>query len=56
MEDSLSTFREVSHNEFLDKTDFILFLNKRDIFEEKLKTNKLSFCFTDYEGQFKVKI
>jgi len=28
----------------------ILFLNKKDLFEEKVKTVDLKFCFEDYKG------
>ena len=50
MRDSLQAFREVSHNNFLENTQFILFLNKKDIFVEKLKVTCLSSCFPQYEG------
>ncbi|CAH3117131.1 unnamed protein product [Porites lobata] len=50
MLDSLELFEEISQNEFLENTEFILFLNKHDLFVEKLKTSKLSSCFPDYEG------
>ena len=49
--DSLELFEEISHNEFLENTEFILFLNKHDLFVEKLKTSNLSTCFPDYEGK-----
>lgn len=50
MLDSLELFEEISHNEFLENTEFILFLNKHDLFVEKLRTSKLSACFPEYEG------
>ena len=53
MLDSLELFEEISQNEFLENTEFILFLNKHDLFVEKLKTSKLSSCFPDYEGKRK---
>ena len=32
------------------KTAMIVFLNKFDIFKEKIKTTPLSVCFKDYKG------
>ena len=34
------------------ETPMILFLNKKDVFEEKLKTSKLADTFPEYEGKF----
>ncbi|KAK7446625.1 hypothetical protein BaRGS_00040257 [Batillaria attramentaria] len=48
--DSLQAFHEVSHNHFLEKTDFILFLNKKDLFLERIKTVSLTKCFPEYKG------
>ncbi|KAK2163670.1 hypothetical protein LSH36_75g03006 [Paralvinella palmiformis] len=50
MQDSLATFDDVVKNQFLVKTDFILFLNKKDLFTEYLKHTKLSVCFPEYTG------
>lgn len=51
MLDSLELFEEISHNAFLENTEFILFLNKHDLFVDKLKTSNLSACFPDYDGK-----
>jgi len=51
LRDSLQTFHEVSHNHYLDKTDFLLFLNKYDIFEEKLKTIQFKDYVDNYQGK-----
>lgn len=48
--DSLNTFHEVSHNHYLDKTDFLLFLNKYDLFKEKLKIVSLKSYIKGYCG------
>jgi len=50
MLDSLELFEEISHNGFLENTEFIVFLNKHDLFVDKLKTSNLSMCFPDYDG------
>ncbi|KAL4231060.1 guanine nucleotide-binding protein subunit alpha [Mactra antiquata] len=49
--DSLNTFHDVSHNHYLDKTDFLLFLNKYDLFKEKLKTVQLKTFLASYDGE-----
>lgn len=51
MLDSLELFEEISHNAFLENTEFILFLNKHDLFVDKIKTSNLSACFPDYDGK-----
>ncbi|XP_070212037.1 guanine nucleotide-binding protein subunit alpha-11-like isoform X2 [Littorina saxatilis] len=50
MQDSLQAFHEVSHNHFLEKTDFILFLNKKDIFVNHIQVTGLTKCFPHYKG------
>lgn len=49
--DSLELFEEISRNKFLENTEFILFLNKHDLFLEKLERSNLSACFPDYDGE-----
>ena len=51
MIDSVELFEEISRNAFLENTEFILFLNKHDLFVKKLKTSNLSACFPDYDGK-----
>lgn len=51
MLDSLELFEEISRNEFLENTEFILFLNKHDLFLEKLEKSNLSACLPDYDGK-----
>ena len=50
--DSLALFSEVCNNEYFVKTSMILFLNKKDLFQEKID-QKLSIksAFSDYEGK-----
>ena len=50
LQDSLQTFHEVSHNFYLEKTDFILFLNKHDLFVEKLKAACFQDSIKEYTG------
>jgi len=50
MHESLTLFKEVCNCQWFTSTHIILFLNKRDIFEEKIKTKDLKVCFPEYEG------
>jgi guanine nucleotide-binding protein G(o) subunit alpha len=50
MHDSLELFDSIVNNKFFVKTSFILFFNKKDIFEEKIKHSSLSVCFPNYTG------
>lgn len=49
LHESLELFGEICNSRFFTKTSMILFLNKRDLFEEKIKTIDLKCCFEDYE-------
>jgi len=53
MEETLNIFDEICNSQWFSKTSIILFLNKRDVFEEKIKTVRLQVCpvFKDYEGE-----
>ena len=52
MVDSLDLFDEICNNEFFKDTSIILFLNKKDLFEEKIKTKSIKLCeeFESFEG------
>ena len=39
-----------SHCRFTD-TSIILFLNKKDLFEDKIKKSPLTVCFPEYNGK-----
>jgi hypothetical protein len=52
MRDNLDLFEEISHCDYLTNTQFILFLNKQDLFKEKLDTSDLSECFPDYNCKY----
>jgi hypothetical protein len=49
MEDSLQLFESISNNRWFVKTSIILFLNKKDLFEDKIKKKPLSVCFPEFE-------
>ena len=51
MRESLKLFDSICNNPFFSKTSMILFLNKKDLFEEKIATSPLTICFPEYEGE-----
>eukprot|EP00005_Dracoamoeba_jomungandri_P003252 CAMPEP_0174252840 /NCGR_PEP_ID=MMETSP0439-20130205/2207_1 /TAXON_ID=0 /ORGANISM="Stereomyxa ramosa, Strain Chinc5" /LENGTH=359 /DNA_ID=CAMNT_0015333489 /DNA_START=17 /DNA_END=1096 /DNA_ORIENTATION=- len=48
--EALNLFDSVCHSEYLSGRPFILFLNKKDLFREKIKTVDLNVCFPEYKG------
>jgi guanine nucleotide-binding protein G(i) subunit alpha len=50
MEESLRVFSEITSSQWFRNTAFILFLNKSDLFAEKIKRKPLSDIFPDYKG------
>jgi GTPase SAR1 family protein len=51
MEDSLTLFEQTCQTNWFKNKPFVLFLNKRDLFGEKLKRSSLSATFPDYKGK-----
>ena len=51
MHESIRLFDLVVNNRYFRNTSMILFLNKRDLFEEKVKLKTIKDCFPDYEGE-----
>ncbi|KAF3854470.1 hypothetical protein F7725_022525 [Dissostichus mawsoni] len=50
MHESLMLFDSICNNKFFIDTSIILFLNKKDLFLEKIKKSALSICFPEYTG------
>lgn len=50
MEESLKLFESIINNKWFLETSVILFLNKKDLFEEKISKFSLTICFPDYPG------
>lgn len=50
MIESLKLFEEVVKNPLFKNTPIFLFLNKKDLFEEVIKTVSMKKCFPDYTG------
>ncbi|XP_035243910.1 guanine nucleotide-binding protein G(t) subunit alpha-2-like [Anguilla anguilla] len=50
MHESLHLFNSICNHRFFATTSIVLFLNKKDLFQEKIKKVHLSICFPDYDG------
>nr|ABC88001.1 GTP-binding protein alpha-i subunit [Schistosoma japonicum] len=50
MMESMRLFSSICNNQWFTETSIILFLNKRDIFEDKIMKSPLTICFPDYTG------
>jgi hypothetical protein len=50
MHESLKLFNDVVNNRWFSGTNIILFLNKKDLFEKKIKVVNLNVCFPEYQG------
>ncbi len=51
MHESIMLFDEICNCQWFNDTAVILFLNKSDLFKDKIKTVDLSVCFPDYTGE-----
>jgi len=52
MKESLALFDQICNSKWFQKTSMILFLNKIDIFQAKLKYSSVSHYFPDFKGNF----
>lgn len=50
MHEATDLFEEICRCPYFDKTSILLFLNKRDLFEQKCTRVNLNVCFKDYRG------
>nr|BAW81374.1 short photoreceptor transducin-alpha subunit [Lethenteron camtschaticum] len=50
MHESLHLFNSICNHRYFNATSIVLFLNKKDLFEVKVKKAHLSICFPDYDG------
>ena len=51
MKESLLLFESICNNKWFVTTSIILFLNKKDLFEQKIKYSPLAICFPEYKGK-----
>ena len=47
----MKLFDSICNNKWFTDTSIILFLNKKDLFAEKIKRSPLKLCFPEYEGE-----
>lgn len=50
MIESMKLFDSICNNKWFADTAIILFLNKKDLFAEKIKRSPLTVCFPEYRG------
>ncbi|XP_053207053.1 guanine nucleotide-binding protein G(i) subunit alpha-1-like [Panonychus citri] len=50
MVESMKLFDSICNNKWFNDTAIILFLNKKDLFEEKIKRSPITVCFPEYRG------
>ena len=50
MQEALQLFDSICNSRWFTDTSIILFLNKTDLFREKIQRVPLSLCFPDYTG------
>jgi len=50
MHEALKLFEEICNSKWFGKVAMMLFLNKSDLFAEKIETVDLNVCFDDYDG------
>lgn len=51
MKESMKLFDSICNSKWFMDTSIILFLNKKDLFEEKIKRSPLNICFPEYRGK-----
>ncbi|ESO01260.1 hypothetical protein HELRODRAFT_187144 [Helobdella robusta] len=50
MRESMVLFEGICNNKWFEETSMILFLNKKDLFQKKIKSSPITFCFPEYSG------
>ena len=51
MVESMKLFESICNNKWFVETSIILFLNKKDLFQEKIARSPLTICFPEYTGK-----
>lgn len=51
MEEALMLFDQICNSQWFVNTSMIMFMNKTDIFRNKIKTSSIKFYFPDYKGK-----
>lgn len=50
MSESMKLFDSICNNKWFTDTSIILFLNKKDLFADKITKSSLRTCFPEYTG------
>ncbi len=53
MHESMKLFDSICNNKWFTETSIILFLNKKDLFDQKITHSPLTICFPEYAGTMK---
>ncbi|KAM6980385.1 guanine nucleotide-binding protein G(i) subunit alpha-3-like [Aplochiton taeniatus] len=51
MHESMKLFDSICNNKWFTETSIILFLNKKDLFEEKITKSPLTICYPEYSDE-----
>ena len=51
MKESLQLFATVGNSKWFENSSMMLFLNKKDVFDQKIKHSPLTTCFPDYHNK-----
>ncbi|KAJ7128790.1 heterotrimeric G protein alpha subunit 4 [Mycena crocata] len=51
MQDAMTIWDSICHSQWFKQTSIILFLNKNDLFEKKIKTSDIRSFFPDFDGE-----
>lgn len=51
MIESMKLFDSICNNKWFVETSIILFLNKKDLFQDKISKSPLTICFPEYQGK-----
>ncbi|KAF8798215.1 heterotrimeric G-protein alpha subunit, GPA2-like protein [Phlegmacium glaucopus] len=51
MQDAMTIWDSICHSQWFKKTSIILFLNKNDLFEQKILTSDIRSFFPDFDGE-----
>ncbi len=54
MIESLKLFESICNSKWFKETSVILFLNKVDIFQQKIETSPISTYFPEYQGKLEL--
>jgi guanine nucleotide-binding protein G(i) subunit alpha len=54
MMESMKLFDSICNNRWFESTSIILFLNKKDLFAEKILNSPLTIAFPEYTGNVNV--